>query len=82
MDWVALLQNLAFPIVVAVACGWYVKYREDVNDKKIETLTVQHHAEVEGLTSSFTSSLKEISTAVQNNTVIMEKLYTLMGEEN
>lgn len=80
MDWMNLIQTLAFPSVVAVACGWYVKYREDVNDKKIQTLNENHNKEVESLTATYRESLTAITTAVQNNTVIMEKIYSKLIE--
>ena len=35
---IQLIQQLGFPIAVAVLAFWYIKYREDRNDERMEKL--------------------------------------------
>lgn len=51
---VQLIQTVGFPIVCVLLCGWYIKYREDVNDKKLSDLSDAHHAEVKVLAAAVT----------------------------
>lgn len=46
---VQLIQTVGFPIVCVLLCGWYIKYREDVNDRKLASVTDAHHEEVKAL---------------------------------
>jgi len=46
---VQLIQTVGFPIICVLLCGWYIKYREDVNDQKITALSNAHHDEVKAL---------------------------------
>ena len=46
---VQLIQTVGFPIICVLLCGWYIKYREDVNDQKITALATAHHDEVKAL---------------------------------
>lgn len=58
---------MGYPIVTALCCMWYVKYREDKNDKRLDNLNATHAEEV--------ASLKE---ALSNNTVAITELSTLL----
>lgn len=73
MDVNAILQavgTLGFPIVCAVAMAWYVKYITDRNREDIEKLNEQHQHEI-----------KEVTTALNNNTLALQKLSDVMGNE-
>lgn len=70
MDVNVILQaigTLGFPIVCAVAMGWYVKYVSDKNREDIATLNEQHQQE-----------MKEVTTALNNNTLALQKLSDLL----
>ena len=40
-----IISTVGFPIVCFIMCGWYVKYREDKNDEKIDKLNTMHDDE-------------------------------------
>lgn len=71
MDVNVILQAvgaLGFPIVCAVAMAWYVKYITDRNREDIEKLNEQHQQE-----------MKEVTTALNNNTIALQKLSDVIG---
>lgn len=73
MDVNAILQavgTLGFPIVCAIAMGWYVKYTTDRNREDIDKLNEQHKQE-----------MKEVTTALNNNTLALQKLSDVIGNE-
>ena len=60
---VSLIGSFGFPIVACLAMGWYVKYQMDNHNKQIEQITEQHKTE-----------MKEVTTALNNNTLAIQKL--------
>ena len=71
MDVNAILQSvgtLGFPIVCAVAMAWYVKYMTDRNREDVDKLNEQHQQE-----------MKEVTTALNNNTLALQKLSDVIG---
>lgn len=58
-----MISTVGFPIVCFLLCGWYVKYREDKNDEKVEKLNNQHDTES-----------KQMIEAINNNTMALQKL--------
>lgn len=71
MDVNAILQlvgTLGFPIVCAIAMAWYVKYMTDRNREDIDKLNEQHKQE-----------MKEVTTALNNNTIAIQKLTDVIG---
>ena len=74
MDVNAILQavgTLGFPIVCAVAMAWYVKYMADRNREDIDKLNEQHQQE-----------MKEVTTALNNNTLALQKLSDLLDRSS
>lgn len=72
MDVNTILQavgTLGFPIVCAVAMAWYVKYVTDRNREDIEKLNTQHQQE-----------MKEVTSALNNNTLALQKLSDVIGK--
>lgn len=63
-----LISTVGFPIVCFLMCGWYVKYREDKNDEKVEKLNSQHDEEN-----------RRMIDAVNNNTLALQKLTDKLG---
>lgn len=61
------IGTLGFPIICAVAMGWYVKYVTDKNREDIATLNEQHQQEI-----------KEVTAALNNNTLALQKLSDLL----
>lgn len=66
-----LISTVGFPIVCFCACAWYVKYREDKNDEKIEKLNNMHDEEN-----------KRMTEALNNNTLALTKLTDTLRKEN
>lgn len=74
MDVNTILQavgTLGFPIVCAVAMAWYVKYMTDRNREDINKLNEQHQLE-----------MKEVTTALNNNTLALQKLSDLLDRSS
>ena len=57
------INTLGLPTVVAIASMWYVKYREDKNDQKIERMTEEHKEE-----------MTDITNALNNNTLALQRI--------
>ena len=66
----SLISNVGFPIVCFLAAAWYVKYREDKNDEKIDKIITMHDAEN-----------KRMVEALNNNTVAITKLTDALGKD-
>lgn len=60
---ITLINSLGLPTVVACASMWYVKYREDKNDQKIERMTEEHKEE-----------MTDITEAVNNNKLALQRI--------
>lgn len=72
MDVNTILQavgTVGFPIVCAVSMAWYVKYVTDRNREDIEKLNTQHQQE-----------MKEVTSALNNNTLALQKLSDVIGK--
>lgn len=57
------INTLGLPTVVAIASMWYVKYREDKNDARIDKLNEAHKKEME-----------DITEALNNNTLALQRI--------
>lgn len=60
---ITLINSLGLPTVVAGASMWYVKYRDDKNDQKIEQMTEEHKEE-----------MTDITNALNNNTLALQRI--------
>lgn len=63
-----IISTVGFPIVCFIMCGWYVKYREDKNDEKLDKLNMMHDDES-----------KQMIAALNNNTLALQKLTDKLG---
>lgn len=66
-SFIQLVSTLGFPIVCCGAAGWYIKYITDKNREQINKIMEQHQSEI-----------KEITTALNNNTLAITKLTDYM----
>ena len=74
MDMQAILQaitTVGFPIVCCGAMMWYVKYSTDRNREDLTALNEMHRAE-----------MLEMTEAVNNNTVVLNRLCELLKDGN
>lgn len=62
-DIAEIITTIGFPTASFIMAGFYVKYREDKNDQKVEKMAMQHNDE-----------LKQMIQALNNNTLAIQKL--------
>lgn len=67
-DILTAVTTVGFPIVCCGAMMYYVKYTTDKHREEIEALNKQHKDE-----------MKEVTNAVNNNTLALQKLCDKMG---
>lgn len=67
------IQTVGFPSVCVLGMGWYVKY-----------VTDQHHEEIQKLNDDHKKEMDEVTKALNNNTIAMQKLtdYIMMGKDD
>ena len=70
MDILTLIGQYAFPIVACIAMAWYVKDQGDKNREQLKDLRNEHTAE-----------MKEVTAAVNNNTLVIQRLVDVMEEK-
>lgn len=59
----SMIGQYAFPIVACAAVGWYVKYIEDKHREELKEIQSVHKIEMD-----------DISLAVKNNTLAIQRL--------
>lgn len=69
-DIITAINAVGLPTVVAVASMWYVKYREDKNDVRIDTLNEAHKKE-----------MTDITEALNNNTLALQRICDTFEQE-
>lgn len=62
-DVITAINSVGLPTVVAIASMWYVKYREDKNDARIDKLNEAHKKE-----------MTDITEALNNNTLALQRI--------
>lgn len=63
------VTTVGFPIVCCGAMGWYVKYISDKHSAEVNKLNEQHNEE-----------MKQVTQALNNNTLALQKLCDKLGE--
>lgn len=58
-----IINTLGVPTAVAIASMWYVKYREDKNDERLDKLNEAHKQE-----------MADITEALNNNTLALQRI--------
>ena len=64
-----LILNLGFPIVVVLICMYWIKYITDNHNKQIEDMDIRH-----------TQELKDVTSALNNNTNVMHQILTVLQQ--
>lgn len=62
------ITTVGFPIVMCLACAWYIKYTNDKQREEVEKLNDQHAKEMD-----------KVTEAINNNTVALTKLAERLG---
>lgn len=78
---ITIVQQLGFPIAVAAACAFYVKYRDDKSDAKLEKLQSVYAEDLKAERADHKQEMTSITEAVNNNTLVMQKLLDKLAEE-
>lgn len=60
---VQIISAVGFPIVAAIACGMFIKWQYEQNQKQIDDMRKEHKEEVTNMTK-----------AIENNTIALTKL--------
>lgn len=68
---VQLVQSVGFPIAMCFIMGYYVKYTHDDHREDIKRLQDTHNEEMQAITD-----------AVQNNTLVIQKLIDKLESED
>lgn len=67
-DIVNIVTSVGFPIVACSAMGWYVKYISDRHSAEVQQLNEQHQEE-----------MNQVTEALNNNTLALQKLCDKIG---
>lgn len=70
---ISLIQQLGFPIAVAVLAFWYITYREDRNDERMEKLRESYEVEQKETRQLHRDEMAKLTEAINNNTLIITK---------
>lgn len=65
-----IISSFGFPICACIAMGWYISKNNEAHREEIKELNEKHNDEVKGF-----------STAINNNTIAIEKLTTLISSK-
>ena len=80
-DFVQLVANYGLPAIMCAVMMYYVKYREDKNDDRMDAQNVRHKEEIEKLAETNKQSLADITQALNNNTLALQKLADYMERQ-
>lgn len=65
------ITTIGFPCAMCAAMAWYVKYSTDKHREEVARLNEQHANE-----------MREVTTAINNNTVALTRLCEKMESDN
>lgn len=63
-----IIMTIGFPIVACCACGWFIFY-----------MTKAHREELQRFQDLHNTEIKEITAAINNNTLALQKLVDKLG---
>ena len=78
---ISLVQQLGFPVAVAILAFWYIKYREDKNDERLEKVRESYEVEQRETRQMHREETAKLTEAINNNTLIITKLYERLGDD-
>ena len=80
-DLVQIVANYGLPAIMCAVMMYYVKYREDKNDDRMDAQNIRHKDEIEKLADANKQSLADITQALNNNTLALQKLTDYMERQ-
>lgn len=69
-DVVQIISTLGFPIAMCVGACFFIKYQFDTSNKQMEDLRKEHKEEI-----------KQMTEAINNNTLVIQKLVDKLDKE-
>ena len=69
-----LISSLGFPIVVAIACFWYIKYSQDNNNQRFDNMQKDFNETISKMQTEHREEISKVTEALQNNTLALQKL--------
>ena len=85
MDWAQLITSIGFPSVCCLALAWYVNHTNDKHDEYVRELGKEHREETAKLNEQHTAIMlaykDEIKDALNNNTLVMQRLCDKLDRE-
>ncbi len=67
--WVQIISSLGFPIMAAIACGWFIKYQMDQYKQDLKDIRTEHKEEI-----------KDLQEVINQNTLVLQKLCDRLDE--
>ncbi len=67
--WVQIVSSLGFPIMAAIACGWFIKYQMDQYKQDLKDIRMEHKEEI-----------KDLQEVINQNTLVLQKLCDRLDE--
>lgn len=68
--WVQIISSLGFPIMAAIACGWFIKYQMDQYKQDLKDIRTEHKEEI-----------KDLQEVITQNTIVLQKLCDRLDEK-
>lgn len=67
--WIQIISSLGFPIMAAIACGWFIKYQMDQYKQDLKDIRMEHKEEI-----------KDLQEVITQNTLVLQKLCDRLDE--
>lgn len=68
--WIQIISSLGFPIMAAIACGWFIKYQMDQYKQDLKDIRTEHKEEI-----------KDLQEVINQNTLVLQKLCDRLDEK-
>ena len=68
--WIQIISSLGFPIMAAIACGWFIKYQMDQYKQDLKDIRTEHKEEI-----------KDLQEVITQNTLVLQKLCDRLDEK-
>ncbi len=68
--WIQIISSLGFPIMAAIACGWFIKYQMDQYKQDLKDIRTEHKEEI-----------KDLQEVITQNTIVLQKLCDRLDEK-
>ena len=79
-DIVQVVSTVGFPIVCCGGLAWYVKYVTDKEREMRVNMQKEHNEEMKKITDEHRNEMKEVTTALNNNTLAIQRLCDKLGD--